>query len=157
MTDTLAEAQADLRKRLLAGEAVPCPCCTQLCKVYKRSIHAAMARSLILMHRHTATRDADGYVYLPEVLRGVRARGGDEAKLTYWGLIEQAPGQRPDGSKRNGWWRLTNLGRSYVHGHMSLPKYAHVYDGRVLQFSGRPVTIRECLGDKFDYSELMSQ
>ncbi len=37
-----------------------------------------------------------------------------------------------------------------------VPRHALIYDGRLLRLEGELVGIRDCLGDKFDYDELMS-
>ena len=39
----LDDAKADLNARLTAGETLDCPCCGQLCRVYRRRLHAEMA------------------------------------------------------------------------------------------------------------------
>lgn len=146
----LEEAQDELRRRLLEGEAVECPCCTQLAKIYRRKIHATMARHLILMYR--ADSD-DGWFHMGTVLGGPY---GDAAKLSYWNLIEEAPERRVDGG-RAGWWRVTDRGRAFVERELVVPEYARIYDGRLLSYEGDGVRITDALGEKFDYGELMSQ
>jgi hypothetical protein len=132
-------------------QGVHCPACDQYAKVYQRPLHAGVGRVLIAMYYEDG--DPEGYVYIPS-LRGIEL-GGDTAKARYWGLIEEKPDLRKDGG-RAGWWRLTALGRSFVRGTVSIPKYARIYDGRCLTLTGQQVTIREVLGNKFDYDELMA-
>lgn len=149
---SLSDARDELRLELMAGQAVTCPCCTQLAKIYRRSIHARMARDLIRLYR---ADPGFGWLHFPTVL-GVN--GGDTAKLAYWSLIEADDAVRADGSRRTGWWRLTERGEAFVCGRLDLPKYAKVYDGRVIGFEETPmVFIRDCLGSKFDYTELMAR
>jgi len=146
---TLKDAQDWLRDRIDEGER--CPCCTQFAKIYKRRIHATMARELILMHHAVP---ADEWFHLPTVLsRG--AHGGDITKLVYWELIEEDDQTREDGSTRAGWWRVTQKGRWFANGDTTIPRYARIYDGRLLGFTGEQVTIRDALGTKFDYTLLM--
>ena len=83
------------------------------------------------------------------------ARGGDVAKLEYWGLLEEERGVRPDGG-RAGYWRVTLRGEDWLHGKVEVPKYARVYDGRMLSLTGPSWSVFEALGKKFDYRELMS-
>lgn len=152
MTETLEAARADLREHLLAGEAVPCPCCTQLAKIYRRRIHSTMARNLVAMYR---TAPPDGWVHVPTLVSSLGVRnGGDEGKLAHWGLIEAATERRDDGGK-SGWWKLTNLGRSFARNTVSVPKYAVLYDGNLQRLEGELVTVDDCLGERFDYRELM--
>lgn len=140
-----------LRPRVDKG--VECPCCTQFVKVYdKRQITAGMARVLIAMYHDGG--DENGYVHITK-FRHIE-KGGDTAKLRFWGLIEPMPGRRQDGSTRVGWWRVTNLGKSYVRGTTSVPKYAREFKSNVQKLHGEPRTIRDALGEKFNYDELMS-
>lgn len=150
---SLAEAKGELREQLMAGEAVSCPCCEQMAKIYKRQIHSAMAVALILL-----SRQGDDWVHFPTLLRDAKQRAGDEAKLAYWELIEPMSGERDDGSTRTGWWRITPLGRDFVNKRVRVAKYARVYDGRLLSLDDSDgwVGIAEALGDKFDYDQLMS-
>lgn len=143
---TLAQAKEWLLERIESG--AECPCCTQFAKVYKRKIHRAMARDLILMWRYAGRN----WFRLPDV-----APNGDNAKFQHWGLIEPGSGVREDGSDRTGWWRFTDAGEYWVLGWTTVPKFARLYDGRSLGLIGDRVSIRDALGDKFDYDELMSQ
>lgn len=147
----LAGVQDWLRDNIEPG--VDCPCCGQLVKLYPRPIHKTMARGLIMMYRAAPVGE---WVYMPDVLRPLgRSRGGDEAKLAYWGLIEHDDGVREDGSKRTGWWRVTEKGRLFVRGAVSVPKFARVFNGRCLRFDGEQVHIWDALQSLFDYNELM--
>ena len=88
-------------------------------------------------------------------LAGVPHQGGYGTLGHYWGLMEQADGQREDGSNRVGWWRLTMLGQEFVMRRTTVPQYARVYNGRCLGLVGDPVDIRTALGTKFNYDDLM--
>lgn len=154
--DTLAEARAELREAV-KGKGAKCPCCDQFAKIYQRPIGSASARALVLMYL------AGGHlapVHLPTVLSaarsngGPRSSGGDEAKMVYWGLIIDAGTVREDGG-RAGWWRLTDAGVDWVRERSTVPKYAHIYDGRLLKLDGEPWSIRQALGTKFDLRDLM--
>lgn len=146
---TLAEARVALREVVDDGHT--CPVCTQFAKVYRRSIHAAMAVGLIRFYRKFAMN----YGFVPDALPADRI-AADFAKLRYWNLIEEELGRREDGSTRTGRWRLTIPGQEFVLGFAFVQKHARIYDSRCLGLEGPLVTIRECLGKKFDYEELMS-
>lgn len=132
-----------------------CPTCGQFCKLYKRSINAQMAQALIIMVG--AEPEEDLWVNLPRALeaRGVPQGGGDAAKLRYWALITPRPGERDDGSWRTGWWRPTSLGVAFAQDMVKLPKYALVYNDKLVDLVGEQRSIIDCLGNRFDYSELM--
>lgn len=142
---TLQEAQEKLRGLVTDGHK--CPLCTQFAKVYKRKIHSSMARTLITMY----LKGGLGWIYLPDV----KQKSRDSTGMAWWQLIEEEKALRPDGG-RVGWWRVTSDGEEFVLGARAVHKYAHIYDGRRIGWSGDPVTIRDCLGKRFDYEELMA-
>jgi hypothetical protein len=144
---TLQQIQAWLRQH--ADTGVDCPACTQRVQVYRRKVNSGMARSLIAMY----TVGGRDWIHLPTQI-GARSR--EEGKLAYWGLVEEEKTKRPDGG-RAGYWRVTARGEEFVKCRLSIPKYARVYNGRVLGFDTTTlVTIKDALGDKFDYAELMA-
>lgn len=155
---TVGQARDWLEARMY-GEGAECPCCTQFVKVYRRKLNAGMGRVLIKLW-HKAGLE---WTYLPHVdyaegQTEVRAVGhsGEMCMTRFWGLIEPLPNtERNDGSTRVGWWRMTPLGRDFVGGVVQVQKYAIMYAGRCLELDGPMVGIRDVLGDKFDYSELM--
>ena len=142
---TLAEARQWLRE--VVDDGARCPCCTQLAKVYRRKVHATMARTLIRMYRATTPGE---YLYLPSIPQKSR----DCTGMAWWGLIDEEKTRRDDGG-RAGWWRVTPHGVEWVLRLITVPKYARVYDGRVLRHEGDPVSIVDALGTKFDYRDLM--
>jgi len=118
-----------------------------MAKVYKRKVNSGMAVSLIKMYRAGGTN----FQHIPTTVGG---RSREEAKLRYWGLVEEELERRPDGG-RAGWWRVTHTGRLWVLNRSTIPKYAYIYDARLLDMDGEPTSIRSALGEKFDYEELM--
>jgi len=143
---TLEQSREWLRKHL--NDGARCPCCSQFAKIYRRKINAGMARSLIEMWQVAGC----DWVHLPTAI-GARSR--EEGKLAYWALVEESTEPRDDGG-RAGWWRVTPKGRAFVAGLTRVPKYAHIYDGRCLGFDDTElVGIRDCLGSRFNYDDLM--
>lgn len=145
---SLDEARAWLRERVDAGET--CPCCTQFAKVYRRKLSASIARVLIAMWNNAGSE----WVHLP----AIRSRGQDEVLARHWELIEAMPDvTRDDGSSRVGWWRLTPRGTDFVHNHSRVPKYARIYNNRLLGYDGtETVSIIDALGTRFNYTDLMA-
>ena len=135
-----------LRKQLDVG--TECPACHQHVQLYRRKINSGMARSLIAMYRVNGT----DWVHVPTMI-GARSR--EEGKLAYWGLVEEEKAKRPDNG-RAGYWRVTPRGEEFIKRQMNVPKYALVYNGRVQGFDTTTmVSIKDALGTKFDYAELM--
>lgn len=142
---TLGEARDWLRDRVEQGEH--CPCCTQFAKVYKRPLNSGMARSLIKMYQVGGLN----FIRIPT---SIPARSREEGKLRYWGLVLEELTERPDGG-RAGWWRVTPDGERFIYQTLTVQKYAHIYDGRLMKLSGPRITIQDALGTKFDLRELM--
>jgi hypothetical protein len=154
---TLQEAKNWLADRIEKG--VQCPCCSQLAKVYSRSLGASMAQNLILLDQFTAPGE---WVKLGDLREQLRRQGlrwvptrADEAKLRYWGLVELQEGERPDKSKRTGIYRITPAGRAFVRGEIVVPSMVRVYDSMKLGESEAQVSVQQALGKEFDYSNLM--
>lgn len=141
---SLGDARAWLRARLDKG--APCPLCQQHSKMYRRKINSGMARSLIHMYRSAGT----SWIHV----RLIGAKSREEGKLAYWGLVEEQKGAGLHGG-RAGYWRVTRKGEDFLNGHLKVPKYAKVYNGQVYGFEGDDVSIKDALGTKFDYEELM--
>ena len=143
---TLEEAKATLETQIFNGGA-RCPCCGQFAKVYHRSLNCGMVVSLIRMYRRFGLE----WQHIPTT---IPARSREEGKLACWGLIEDSDETREDGG-RAGYWRVTQKGKAFILGELKVPKYINVYDGVCLGLDGEMVSIKDCLGTKFDLQELM--
>lgn len=165
---SLADVKAWIQERLEQG--VWCPACHQHAKIYKRRLNAAVCYVLNLLYKaHKASGVLDParaeFVHVPSLIteksadnpRRAAAVRGDAAKLKHWGLIEEQPGKRGDGSKRVGYYRITPRGIAFVQGQITVPSYVWIYNETVID---RAVTERtsfeEALSKKFNYAELMS-
>ena len=147
LLSTLRDASSWLKHRLLHGAA--CPACGQFAKIYQRTITSPMARTLIVAWDQHGIE----WFHMPSL---VGASRGDEAKLVHWGLLEEEKVLRPDGG-RAGFWRVTDDGAQFAQGHITVPKYALIYDGRCYGHDGDLVDIRACLGERFRLDELMGR
>jgi hypothetical protein len=145
--ETMSLRDARNMLRTLVEEGHRCPLCTQMAKVYPRTIHATMARELIRCYRAAGT----DWFHVPTV---IGHNGGDLLKTRFWGLMEEEMLTREDGG-RAGYWRITAIGEAFIQRRLNVPKHARVFDNRRLSLSGPPVSIADCLGTKFRYDELM--
>lgn len=149
----LAEAVKWVLRHRMDG--VECPCCGQFAKVYRRKLNSAMAQALAAFYERMGA--SDEYVHVPSTTDMSRL-GGDWAKLAHWGLIEEKPSDRDDGSKHAGWWRITELGRRFVRDEVRIPSHALLFNQQLLGMDeSSTIGIRQALGDKFDYAELMAR
>lgn len=149
--DGLDAARAHIREQMRDGGAI-CPCCGQFARVYKRTIHRAMARWLLGLYRRWFN-DCRWYSTGEDWSRLITA---DAAKLAYWGLIQQKDHDPSDTKRRSsGLWQPTLRGIHFISGQLSVPKFAVVFNGQLLGLQGPNVMIETCLGKGFDYRELV--
>lgn len=144
-----------------------CPCCTRNVKVHPRHPNVGIAFVLILLYRRLQT-GAPEFVHVvnylgwylqqhPEIVNAGKLGKGDWPKARFWGLIQEAEGQLPDGNPHAGMWRLTPYGIGWVEGKYPIPYTAYDYQSNVLGYDmTKGITIQQALKKKFDYNELMS-
>lgn len=146
---TLDEAKTYVEQNLDSGTT--CPCCGQTCKLYARSIHTDMAKWLIYL-----VKEFERTATWVDVKTSA-VRGGDYAKLVYWGLIErQSDYYRIQSATagRTGLWKPTETGVLFARGEISTNKYAYVFDDTVYRYSAETITIHEALGREFSFDEV---
>lgn len=149
--NTLQEAKQYLRKHWKQG--VSCPCCGQLVKLYKFKLNSAAALSLISLYKQSSAWGEDVHV---SKISHVSSSGGNFAQLAHWRLIEAVI--NTDTQKRtSGKWRITDKGITFVTHQLRVPAYMLRFDGKCLGFSEQMISIKEALGAKFDYAELMGE
>ena len=130
-----------------------CESCGSYLKRYRRHINANMALTLLALYKANV-RD---YVHVEKWLAANgHPRSGDFHKLTLWGLLDKLVEDRPDGSARNGYYRLNGKSLLFVEGKIKVMDTALILNGSFEGFEGKQVTIKDCLGVKFDYEKLMS-
>lgn len=154
----------DVREWAAATKGIGRPChgCGHSDTIYKRPLTSAMTHALVSMHDYFASCTEE-WVHLPTLLHNQNCSstqaGGDPTKMRFWGLIEQKVETREDGSSRNGYWKITEIGRQFVRGEIAVRKYLFVYRNAVLwppdPFQHPHVMVRKALGTKFNYDELM--
>lgn len=153
---SLDAAREWLQERIEDG--VRCPCCDQYAKVYERKLNSGMAVALIAIYVVSERlRPQDGWLSIPRDLEGVGRSlatvltNREYPKLRFWGLLEPSP-------KAAAVWRITDEGKRFVRGEITVPRTVRLYDGEVLESEAHGYsTIRDALADKFDYEELMGK
>lgn len=160
----LTEAKQMLAAKL--DEGTVCPCCQQYAKRYRRPLTGAMAYGLVIvarqqMHMERISKNPDVWVHVESLLKNTpglpSSIRGDFSKLLHWGLIERAYGKRPDGSKRNGQYRVTADGFEFIGGNITVPSHVVIYNNNFEGFSGPGVSIKDVIGRQFNYSEIMQR
>ena len=133
-SDSIAEGRAWLLPRFRSGIVSHCPCCSQVVKLYPRTITKSMVMALSVIARRGPIAPDD-----------IGTRGGDYGKLVYWGMILRV----------NKLWRITTQGRLFLSGELHVPKWMLVYNDTVMGASIRHMDVHEAVGERFSFEELM--
>jgi hypothetical protein len=161
---SLEDAKCWLRTRFNKGAT--CPCCHQFVKLYKRKFNKSMAYVLCLISCYYRGDGVEEWLHVPSYIaemtadhpRRAAAVRGDWAKMKLWGLIDEKPGTREDGSPRVGYYRMTPLGRRFVNREVKVPAHVYIYNGEPLRrMVSEEVSIDEALGTDFNYDEIMRE
>lgn len=147
---TLVEARRQF-KSAIKDKGANCPCCGRWGKINGYQINSTQVRGMIWMLRNFRKNE---WVDLSKAPKWV-LRSKSMATLHHWGLLESKPNEDPD-KKGSGFWRLTQRGRDFLRRKILLPKYAFVFDNKLVKFSKEQVDVVKALGKKFSYEELMS-
>lgn len=80
--------------------------------------------------------------------------------MVYWNLVEMDMKltKKNTPTKKRGWWKITQVGIEFVRMQRRIPKWIKTYNSEIVEvLEGETTNIRECLGEKFDYDELMGR
>ena len=154
---------AAAKKRLLEGaeKGVECPCCGQYVKLYRRKLNSQMALFLIRLYRITE-RAGTEYHHVRDFLDAGHKASSDGTYLRHWGYIEPLPkadAPEADTEKKkqrtSGYWKITAQGKCFVEGLIEAPAAILMQSGKFRGYDEEKVGIKDALGVKFDYEELM--
>ena len=150
---TIDEARAELRKNWETG--LNCPCCGQRVQLYKVVLTSAQTTGLVNLYRMDK-KQPNQYFKISDIEAYKEGfSGGSFAKCKHWGLaVDQV---NTDTHKRtSGMWAITDLGRRFVEGKVTVPKYVQLYNKKKY---GDPtheaVHIQDTFKSRFDYHKLM--
>lgn len=148
LLDSLERAKRELRQNFKSGAT--CPCCGQNVKAYDRKLTGSQAKGLINLARLYVRDHKWHHVSDLEV----SGNGGEFAQLRRWLLIEQQVNE--DTKKRtSGMWKPTQKGMDFVYNKITVPSHCETYNNVTMSFSEDQINIRQALGKRFDYAELM--
>lgn len=151
---SVKEAKKYLRDNWDKG--VNCPCCGQ--RVHKRKETLSAGKVFWLIHLYRLNRQSP-YVHARDVLDQCKdtMASVDYSKLKWWGLIEQKPKDAEDDEDKrtSGLYRITDMGKLFVENKVTVNKALFVFNSIIAGRTTEMVGIRDALGTKFSYSELM--
>jgi len=149
---SLAQAKREMLAKVEDG--APCPCCGRLVKLYKRKLHSEMAAFLCRLVRKY--QHEQRYYSTRELCPALTKSATDGSYLVLWDLIEKEPSENHAGGKA-GMYRPTIHGQEFVLGYTTVKSHVHLLCGEVIGFSDDYIHIKEALGSRFNYEELMGR
>ncbi len=155
--ETIQEAKDFLRANYKKG--CDCPACGHYVREYKRKLNSGMALFLIGIAK-LIRRDKPGlrkvFYSNKEIMEvmNLKVTSLDYSVLKHFDLIEARKSE--DGKKDSGYWTLTPGGHFFSLGSVEVSKYVFLYNNKRQGLSDETITIKEALGSKFDYKELMN-
>lgn len=160
-------------RRYFAGgldDGTDCPCCTRHARRQHRALGCGPARWLIELIYLSEDGEARSTGEILKSLKGNNVSGSDATSiLPLYGLIVAAPDPKtvenppPPGSKNipkgrtSGFWKSTKLGRAFALDKIKVPERIVTCLGVPEAFEGDPVSIKDALGKKFNYDEIMGR
>lgn len=144
LDDIVEELKVHIPKEYHDGTT--CKNCGHYIKVYKRKISSTIAKCLLHMLKEQS-RNGDKHINIQEFFLNLKIERADLTKTRWWGLIS---------SSEEGYWRLTEKGKHFIKGKIKISKYVYEYSSRPIIFSGPLINITNCLGEKFDWNEMMN-
>jgi len=151
-------------------DGTDCPCCTRHARRQHRAFGCGPARWLIELVYLSDTGQAVHTGEILKALKGNNVSGSDATSiLPLYGLIEAAedpemshnpppPSSRSHAQGRtSGFWVATKLGRAFALDKVKIPERVVTCLGVPEAFEGEGVSIKDALGKKFNYSEIMGR
>ena len=136
-----------------------CPTCGQNAKIYSRPLNWAQVLALVLINRYRLKYGGNPWVHVENLLKNTpdisATVRGDASKLRFYGLTEKKIEDRQDESKRNGYYRITELGIDFLAGNAEVRQRIVTYNHLLLDFEGPWIKIYDTKTVRFNFKELM--
>jgi hypothetical protein len=125
-------------------ETKVCEHCRAKMVEYKHSFSKALATGLWRLYL------AGGPVNIKD-LGLTRNQWDNFQKLRYWGLTAQT--YRPDGTRMNGVWHITEAGTAFIEQGTGISKTVWTYRGNTLRFAGSTVFFKDAHDVEYEKRE----
>lgn len=135
----------------LGGRGIICLCCDQRVQLYKRRLDWSMALGLVWLVRTSGA--SRHWVHQSRQPKRV-LNNGMFAQLAHWGLTEERANARK--KQGSGYWRPTDTGIRFAYAEITVPSHVYLYNQQYYGCTDTPLTIREALGTRFSYADLMA-
>ena len=152
---TLKEVKEFIREHFKEG--LNCPACGQNVKLYEYKLFRMSAIALIYLYK--LTRDNPEKVYFhvskyAEAIPGKKIRSPHFAELRFWGFIV-AKDRKTKESNASGFWAITEKGKNFVEGRISVPERIMMFNNKWQGFAGEAIMIEDAMENSFEYQEMM--
>jgi hypothetical protein len=149
----LIDSEEFMQRVKQSHKGLRCPCCNRLVKVYRRVLNSEMAWFLLLLVR--AYKNYPRFYSMRDLLPKEHKATSEGTYLLHWELIEKSDGVNAAMAPA-GTYRPTEKGLRFAHGLERVPSHAHVIPPNTLVgWSDKTTDIKQALGKKFNYDELM--
>lgn len=132
---TLYAAREELFEKVNGGKRVTCPCCDKSAAYYSKYLCWASCAILEWLDQQSDWAKPSDLSH---------RTGSGAALLRHWGLaVSKVPVSKGRGGD-SGLWKITELGRQFVKGQISMPESVRIYNGKALgEPCGKLVTFNE--------------
>jgi hypothetical protein len=152
---TLADARATLKAEATQGAV--CPCCGHFAKVYKRKFNSGMALAMIYSYPWFKAHPGEWLSLRDFLIEIGKTKLNNYGVTLYWSMYEKRNAEPIHGERARGLYQMTEKGIAFVECKLTVPSHANEYLSEFQSFEGEYITIREALGKKFNYPELMRE
>lgn len=144
---SLEDSRADVVDALLEGDRINCSCCGRRVKAYQKKLQAKMVVYLIeLVAAYIRSKGWVNITTLPSY--ETEKQRADYVALIYWGMLTFNEDEKNE-------FRPTKDGYDFVRGVVQIPSHCFQFNGEIFGYSKAMVDVRQVLGDKYDYDELI--
>jgi len=77
------------------------------------------------------------------------------SKLCHWELLQAKPVTGKKGDPSNGYYKITQKGKDFVEGKVTVRKNVLTYNKEFLGYSGEEIHIQDAFNEYFDYDKMM--
>lgn len=128
-----------------------CPCCKRFDKVYSRKINQGAIRQLAKLKTLNDIKPYEFWHYSK-----ISASQSDFPKFALLQLIQRQPTTHRDNKKTSGYYRITDKGRKFLAGVMTIPERIVMYHGEMIATSTEQKSVHD-IWPEFNYHELMRE
>lgn len=137
---TLQNANEEMRHLLQTKGTATCANCGHTSTISRVPIARHMSYALVLLYRRyhinpDPVHMQDLLQSTPDAPRSIKG-GGDASKLRFWEFIQKM---------REGFYTITERGRSFVEGECTVPSHVHLYKGVVVDWEDAEIDILQSL------------